>query len=78
MKLSVHQINVFNYTLILIVIQDDSYFNEFFVYYTSYSNFSCSAHEEDIETQCSQAISPFPHIKVKNIICACYSWALQL
>ena len=42
MKLCEHQINMLYYTLILIVIQDNSYFNEFFVYYTSYSNFSTS------------------------------------
>ena len=32
MKLSAHQINIFNYTLILIVIQDYSFFFEFFAY----------------------------------------------
>ena len=42
MKLSDHQINILNvkYTLILFVIENKSYFNEFCVYYTSYSNFS--------------------------------------
>ena len=31
MKVSEYQINILNYILILIVIQDNSYFNEFFV-----------------------------------------------
>ena len=59
MKLSVHQINILNYTLILILIQDNSYFNDFFVYYISYSNFSTWGliEEGHIETQCAQAIA---------------------
>ena len=79
MKLSEHQINILNYTLFLILIKDNSNFSEFFVYYnnnyTSYSNFNAW---EDIETQCAQAISSFPRIRVKNMMCACYSCALQL
>ena len=78
MKLSEHQINILNYTLILIVIQDKSYFNEFFVYYKLQLLATViSAHGEDIETQCSQAISQFPRIRVKNMMCACYSCALR-
>ena len=78
MKLSEHKINILNYTLILIVIQDKSYFNEFFVYYKLQLLATViSAHGEDIETQCSQAISQFPRFRVKNMMCACYSCALR-
>ena len=79
MKLSAHQINILNYTFILIATQDNSYFDEFFVYYTSYSNFNTwRLIGKDIEIQSAQAISPFPRIKVKNRMCECNSCALQL
>ena len=74
MKLSGHKINMLNYTLILIVIWNNTYFNEFFAHWTSYRHFSTW---EDIETQCAQGSSYSCTLgSVKNMMCACYSCAL--